>query len=69
MNKHPKQATIIGIDLSDIKHQICVLNKDGETLAEKTIPNTYSGLERLSKNSPKALIAMEVGTHSPWISK
>jgi len=68
MKKHQKQATVVGIDLSDIKHQICVLNKDGETLAEKTIPNSYSGLERLSKDYPQALIAMEVGTHSPWIS-
>lgn len=68
MKKHPKQKTIIGIDLSDIKHQICVLNKDGETLVEKTISNNYSGIERLSKDYPHALIAMEVGTHSPWIS-
>lgn len=68
MKNNTKQATIVGVDLSDNKHQICVLSKDGEILTEKTISNTYAGLDRLSADYPKALIAMEVGTHSPWIS-
>jgi len=66
-NTH-KQETIIGIDLSDKIHQVCVLGENGETLVEATIPNDRAGLERLSKDYPEALIAMEVGTHSPWIS-
>ncbi|MFC4992487.1 IS110 family transposase [Rubritalea tangerina] len=68
MKKKPKQATIVGVDLSDKKHQICVLDKNGEILSERTIPNSYAGLDKLSADYPEALIAMEVGTHSPWIS-
>ncbi|MFC4993874.1 IS110 family transposase [Rubritalea tangerina] len=68
MKTKPKQATIVGVDLSDKKHQICVLDKNGEILSERTIPNSYAGLDKLSADYPEALIAMEVGTHSPWIS-
>ncbi|MFC5049557.1 IS110 family transposase [Rubritalea spongiae] len=68
MENNTKQATVVGVALSDKKHQICVLDKNGDTLVEKTIPNSYAGLDTLCTNYPNALIAMEVGTHSPWIS-
>ncbi|MFD2157863.1 transposase, partial [Rubritalea tangerina] len=48
---------MVGVDLSDKKHQICVLDKSGTTLSERTIPNSYAGLEKLSADYPEALIA------------
>jgi len=61
--------TTIGIDLGDKKHAICVLSKDGEVLQEFSIRNDREELLRLAEAYPKARVAMEVGTHSPWISR
>lgn len=60
---------IIGVDLGDTKHAICVTDKQGNILKEYSIPNTRTHLEKLTSSYPEALIAMEVGTHSPWISR
>lgn len=63
------QQTVIGIDLGDIKHAICVTDKDGKILKEDTVLNTHDGLEELADLYPNSLVAMETGTHSPWISR
>lgn len=63
-------GTIIGIDLGDKKHQICVTGKeDGTILEEFPMPNTCKHLGKLATKYPGALIVLEVGTHSPWISR
>ena len=59
----------IGLDLGDKKHAICVLNKAGEIVEERSITNNRESLKRLSQKYPKARIAMEVGQHSPWTSR
>lgn len=59
----------IGLDLGDKKHAICVLNKAGEIIDERSITNHRESLRRLSQKHPKARIASEVGTHSPWTSR
>lgn len=61
--------TTVGIDLGDRKHAVCVLNHKGEILREETITNTRESLRALSKRQPGALMVMEVGMHSPWISR
>ena len=66
-NKIPRIT--IGIDLGDKSHAICVLNKDGEIVEQRTITNHRDSLRRLSNKYPGARIAMEVGTHSPWTSR
>lgn len=71
---HPAMKTkiptyTIGLDLGDKKHAICVLNKAGEIIDERSITNHRESLRRLSQKYPKARIALEVGTHSPWTSR
>lgn len=61
--------TVIGVDLGDKKHAVCVLDKDGTILREFTIANRRNCLAKLTRDYPKALVAIEVGTHSPWISR
>lgn len=61
--------TVIGIDLGDKKHAICVVDQEGNIVAEFSIENRRRELAELSKNYPGSLVAMEVGTHSPWISR
>ena len=61
--------TIIGVDLGDKKHHVCITDKGGKILSETTIPNSKARVVQLAKENPGALIAIEVGTHSPWISR
>ncbi len=73
MNMNTKSTktlnTVIGIDLGDIQHAVCVTDKDGKILKESPLANRRDSLEELAAEYPNALIAMEVGTHSPWISR
>ena len=59
----------IGVDLGDKKHVICVINASGEIIEVRTITNQRESLRRLSEKYPGARIAIEVGSHSPWISR
>jgi transposase len=61
-------AQTIGIDLGDKSHQLCLLDEAGQVMMEGPMPNTMAALEKMFATLPKALIAMEAGTHSPWIS-
>lgn len=70
----PTETTVtanvtLGLDLGDRRHSYCVLDTGGEILAEEQLVNTRECLEALSRRFPKATIAMETGTHSPWISR
>ncbi|MGB1260080.1 MAG: IS110 family transposase, partial [Akkermansiaceae bacterium] len=60
---------VIGIDLGDKKHAICVtLRENGNIVDERNITNHRESLRRLSQKYPGALMALEIGAHSPWIS-
>lgn len=59
----------VGIDLGDKKHTICVLDAAGKILSEFKITNSREAMARLSRNHPGALMVMEVGMQSPWISR
>jgi transposase len=62
-------TTTIGVDLGDKNHAICVLSATAKILSESSITNTRESLARLSKKHPGALVVMEVGMQSPWISR
>lgn len=68
-NKTPTTGLTIGLDLGDRRHAVCVLNTRGHIIAEETLPNTRASLEQLSNRYPGATLAMETGTHSPWVSR
>lgn len=69
MKKKTSSTTTIGIDLGDRKHAICVLDAEGGIVSERSITNTRESLAKLSASHPSALIVMEVGMNSPWISR
>ena len=70
INSTNKQfETFIGVDLGDKYHQVCVTDKDGNILEESSIPNERIALQRLCEEHPESAVAIEVGTHSPWISR
>ena len=64
-----KRNCTVGMDLGDLRHQVCVPDKKGEVVEERSITNTRDSLARLAKKYPKAVVAMETGTHSPWVSR
>jgi transposase len=59
----------IGIDLGDKKHAVCVIDANGKIVAERPIANCRESLQQLSEKYPGAKMVMEVGSHSPWISR
>ena len=61
-------VTTIGIDLGDKTHQVCMLNEAGQIVNEGKVNNTLSALEKMLAPLPPALVALEAGTHSAWIS-
>lgn len=64
-----EKSTTIGMDLGDKNHQLCVLDAAGEIVEQTSIVNTFRGLEKFFKGREPSVVAMEVGTHSPWISR
>lgn len=68
-NKQHNYKTVLGIDLGDRKHYICVLDQAGNILDEFSINNTREQLLNLTTKYPDSLVAFEIGTHSPWISR
>jgi transposase len=63
------QNITIGLDLGDRHHHVCVLDAAGEILAREGIVNTREVLTVFCARYPGALIVMETGTHSPWVSR
>jgi transposase len=57
------------MDLGDNQHQICVLNETGGKVAEGMVDNTTAALSKYFRPHGGAVVAMETGTHSPWISR
>jgi transposase len=58
----------IGIDIGDKKSHYCILGKGPDIAAENSFATTPSEFESYFKEIPRSRIALEVGTHSPWIS-
>jgi transposase len=59
----------IGLDLGDRSHYVCVLDAAGQILHEGPIANDRVALTLLLTQYPAATVALEAGTHSPWISR
>jgi transposase len=59
----------IGVDLGDIYCDVCVLDAAGEIVEEARVRTTESALRHRFEGLDRTRIALEVGTHSPWISR
>src|SRR6516225_12305978 len=67
--KRAQQSVTIGIDLGDRNSRYCVLSEAGEILREGQVATTKAGMTETFGSLGRARIAMEVGTHSPWVSR
>jgi transposase len=59
----------IGMDLGDRTSRYCVLNDCGEVVKEASAATTKKGLAQVFAALKRSRIAIEVGTHSPWVSR
>ena len=59
----------IGGDLGDRWSCYCVLDEAGEILLEQKVATTPEAMKQIFEKIPRSLIAMETGTHSPWVSR
>ena len=69
--KSPKSTPrmTVGIDLGDKQSAYCILDAEGDVLSEGTIRTTEGGFEQQFQNMNSCRIALETGTHSPWVSR
>jgi len=63
-----RQLTI-GLDLGDRFSFYCVLDEAGEIILEQKLPTTPDAMRRAFEKMPPSRIALETGTHSPWVSR
>jgi transposase len=61
--------TTVGLDVGDRYSVLCVLDEHGEIIEEGRVPTTPPALERRFRAMAPARVALETGTHSPWISR
>ena len=57
----------VGMDLGDKNSNYCFIDANGNIFAEGTLATTQVELDHLFSSIPKCCIAIEVGTHSPWV--
>ena len=59
----------IGIDLSDRTGRFYAIDDEGKKIAEATITLRTPELEKWGRSIAPTVMAIEAGTHSPWISR
>lgn len=68
MQLRPSNVTV-GLDLGDKTSRVYAVSATGERLGEATILTTRTGLTRYFSQAERWCVVLEVGTHSPWVSR
>jgi len=63
------QTLTIGLDLGDRSSWYCILDEAGRIVLEQRVSTTPKALREVFGGMPRSRIALETGTHSPWISR
>src|SRR5580698_3412629 len=64
-----EQKLTIGLDLGDRWSFYCVMDEAGQVILEHKLPTTPEAMKQTFGKIPQSLIALETGTHSPWVSR
>jgi transposase len=59
----------VGLDVGDRQSHYCALDLDGGVVGEGALKTTEASLRVLFEGKGRMRIALEAGTHSPWISR
>jgi transposase len=69
IGKFAAQRLTIGLDLGDRSSCYCVLDEAGEVLMERKVATTPKAMKEVFSKMPRSRMALETGTHSPWVSR
>jgi transposase len=64
-----EQKLTIGLDLGDRWSFYCVLEESGKVILEQKLPTTPEVMKQTFAKIPRSRMALETGTHSPWVSR
>ena len=67
--KRAQESVTIGMDLGDKASRYCVLNSEGKIVREGETKTSKAGMMETFGALAHTRIAIEVGTHSPWVSR
>src|SRR5438046_7083900 len=67
--ENKRNKITIGLDLGDRWHRFCVLGESGQVVEEGSVGDNRVALSELSSHYPGAVVVMEAGWHSPWVSR
>jgi transposase len=62
-------AITIGMDLGDKTSVYCMLDEQGTVVKQASVSTTKKGMLQTFGGMKRCRIALEVGTHSPWLSR
>src|SRR5260370_30749321 len=68
-SRKEKGPVTIGLDLGDKSSRYGVLKEEGEVVLERSVGSSKKAITQVFGAIPRCRIAMEVGTHSPWLSR
>jgi transposase len=57
------------LDLGDRNSWYCVVDEAGQIQREQRVRTNAKALQEVFAAMPRSRIALEIGTHSPWISR
>jgi transposase len=64
-----KPEMTMGIDVGDRYSHLCLLDEEGEVVERDRVRSTEAAFRRHFEGTPRLRIALECGTHSPWMSR
>ena len=64
-----QQKLTVGLDLGDRNSWYCVMDEAGQIQVEQRVRTNGKGLREVFGGMPRSRVALETGTHSPWISR
>ena len=69
MRNFSQHKLTIGLDLGDRSSWYCVLDEQGEVVLEQRLGTTPKAIKEGFGGMLRSRIALETGTHSPWVSR
>jgi transposase len=64
-----KQRLTVGLDLGDRTSHYCILDEAGNVVSRGSAVTSEPGLQAVFGKMPTSRVALEVGSHSPWVSR
>jgi hypothetical protein len=63
------QVAAIGLDVGDDTTRVCAVDGDGEIVRESHLRTTPREIDIFFSSQARTRVILEVGTHSPWMSR